>query len=124
MRRITMTLVTAADGSATGYSPRCSGKVHSITYAKDGTIPYANGVGVTVTAEATGDAIWAEAAVNASANRHPRAPTHSTAGVAALYAAGGTAIQDPVAIANDRIKVVIASGGNAKSGVFHFLLAE
>lgn len=34
----------------------------------------------------------------------------------------GTAVQDKIAIVNDRIKIVIASGGNAKSGTFHFIL--
>lgn len=113
MRRVRIPIVTAADGSATEYSPRISGKVHSVHYLKT---DFADGVDFTVTAEATGESIWAESNVNAAAVRYPRAPTHSQAGVAALYAAGGTAIQEPVGLANDRIKVVIAQGGNAKSG--------
>lgn len=122
MRRYKMTLTTAADGTVTGYSPRIAGKVHSIQYVKDGSNGYANGVDFTVTAEATGEQIWAENDVNASAVRYPRAATHSNAGIASLYAAGGTAVQSPIAVANDRIKVAIASGGNAKVGVFHFLI--
>lgn len=124
MRRIIIPLVTDAGGNATAYSPRLSGKAWSVTYLKDGTNPFANGVGITVTCEATGEQIWAEAAVNATAVRHPRAPTHSTAGAAALYAAGGTAVQDAVAIANDRIKVVINAGGNAKVGAIHITLTD
>jgi hypothetical protein len=31
-------------------------------------------------------------------------------------------VNDHIAIADDRIKIVIANGGNAKSGVFHFLM--
>lgn len=122
MRRIKVPVTTAADGSATAYSPRLAGKIHSIQYVKDGTNPYSNGVGVTVTSEATGEQIWAEAAVNATTVRYPRASTHSNAGVASLYAAGGTAVQAPIAIANDRVKIVLASGGNAKTGSFHVLL--
>jgi hypothetical protein len=52
----------------------------------------------------------------------PRQATHSTAGAAALYAAAGTAVNDKIALANDRIKIVIASGGNTKTGVFHFVI--
>jgi hypothetical protein len=122
MRRIKIPVTTAADGSATAYSPRTSGKIHSVQYVKDGSNGYANGVGVTVTAEATGEQIWAEAAVNASAVRYPRAATHSNAGVASLYAASGTPVQAPIGVANDRIKIVLASGGNAKVGVFHILV--
>ncbi|TJV70334.1 MAG: hypothetical protein E5X76_20075 [Mesorhizobium sp.] len=119
MRRYKVAITTAADGSATAYTPRLSGKVHSIQYVKT---DFANGVGFTVTSEATGESIWAEAAVNASAVRYPRAPTHSQAGAAALYAAGGTAVQDKIGLGNDRVKIVVAAGGNAKSGTVHVLV--
>lgn len=117
MRRVKVSLTTAADGTVTGYSPRVSGKLHSVRYSK---IDFADGVDFTITNETTGEQLWAESNVNASADRYPRAATHSTAGVASLYASGGTAVQDRPALANDRIKVVIAQGGNAKSGDFYF----
>jgi len=119
MQRVRVPITTAADGSATAYSPRLSGKVHSVHYAKT---DFADGVDFTVTAEATGETIWAESNVNASASRYPRAATHSTAGVASLFAAGGTAVQDAVALGNDRIKVVIAQGGDVKTGAVTFLV--
>lgn len=119
MRRIIVEVTTAADGTATAFSPRVSGKVHSIRYAK---VDFADGVDFTITADATGENIWTEANVNAAATRAPRQPTHGADGAASLYAAGGTAVQVPVAVANDRIKVVIAQGGNAKKGNFHFLI--
>lgn len=119
MRRISVEITTAADGSATVYSPRVSGVVHSIVYEKN---DFADGVDFTVTAEKTGEGIWAESNVNAAASRYPRAATHTTAGAAALYAAGGVAVLDKPAIANDRFKVVVAQGGNAKSGTLHFLV--
>lgn len=122
MRRIKLDVTTAADGTATAYTTKVSGKVHSIHYLKDGASGFSNGVGFTVTAEATGESIWTEAAVNASTVRYPRAATHSQAGAAALYAAGGTAVQDKVGLANDRAKIVIASGGNAKKGQFLILV--
>ncbi|MBN9243944.1 MAG: hypothetical protein J0I98_14225 [Mesorhizobium sp.] len=122
MRRIKIDVTTAADGTATAYSPKVSGKVHSIHYLKDGTAAFSNGVGFTVTAEATGENIWTEAAVNAATARYPRAPTHSQAGAAALYAAAGEAVMDKIALANDRAKIVIAAGGNAKKGQFLILV--
>lgn len=122
MRRVKVTVTTAADGSATAYSPKVAGKIHSIQYVKDGSNPFANGVDFAITAEQTGENIWTESDVNASAIRYPRAPTHSQVGVASLYAAGGTAVQAPVGVAGDRVKFVLAQGGNAKVGVFHILL--
>lgn len=122
MRRYKLTVTTAADGTAIAYSPKTSGEIHSIQYVKDDTTPFADGVDFTVTAESTGEGIWTEANVNASATRYPRAPTHSPAGAAALYAAGGTAVSARIGLGGDRVKVAIAQGGNAKVGAFHLLV--
>lgn len=118
-----VSITTIADGSGTGYTPVTTGCVLAIIYVKDaGASPYSNGVGVTATVEGTGESVWAEANVNASASRYPRAATHSVAGVASLYAAAGTAVNDRLAVANDRIKIVLASGGDTKVGAFHVLI--
>ncbi len=122
MRRIKVTVTTAADGTVTAYSPRLTGKIHQIEYVKDGSNPYANGVDFAITGEATGVNLWTQSDVNASAIVAPRQPTHSQAGAAALYAAGGTAVQDKIALARDRVKFVLAQGGNAKVGAFHLLV--
>lgn len=122
MRRIKVDVTTATGGGATAFSPKVSGKIHSIHYLKDDTDAFSNGVAFTITAEATGENIWTESAVNAAAVRYPRAATHSQAGAAALYAAEGTPVLDNIALGNDRIKFVIASGGNAKKGQFIILV--
>lgn len=122
-RRLTVAVTTAADGSATVYSdPIQYGSLSQIRYVKDGSNGFADGSTFTITAEGTGETLWTESSVNASATRAPRQATHSTAGAAALYAAGGTAVADKIAIVNDRIKIVIASGGATKSGIFYFVL--
>jgi hypothetical protein len=122
MRRYKVTVTTDGSGVATAFTPRVSGKVHSVQYVKPGAGSYTDGVDFTITSEATGETIWTEANVNASKACYPRAPTHSTAGVASLYAAGGTAVQAPVAVASDRIKIELAQGGASKVGAFHFLI--
>jgi hypothetical protein len=119
MRRITVEIKTAADGSATAFSPRVSGELSAIAYEK---VDFADGVDFAVTLEATGEQIWAESNVNAAATRYPRTATHTTAGVAALYAASGTAVLAKPAVANDRFKVVVAQGGNVKTGKLHFMV--
>lgn len=118
-QRLTVTVTTAADGSATAYSEVSTGKISTVRYVKT---DFDNGSTITITAEATGETIWTEASVNASATRAPRQATHSTAGAAALYAAAGAAVNDKIAIAKDRVKIVVASGGNTKSGTFHIVL--
>lgn len=119
VERHTVTLITDAAGDATGYSPVITGRILAIHYV---ATDYAAGVDFTITGEATGETIWTEANVNASTFRAPRMATHSTAGVAALYAAGGAAVNDYVGIANDRVKIVIAQGGNTKTGKFYIIV--
>jgi hypothetical protein len=124
MKRYKVSVTTDGAGNAIAYTPRLSGEIHEIEYIKDGGAnPFANGVDFTITSEATGKTLWAEADVNASASRAPRVPTHSTAGVAALYAAAGTAVLSRPAVANDRVKISIAQGGATKVGAFHVLVA-
>lgn len=115
VRKHTVEVVTASDGTATAYSPYISGLLDSIQYVKT---DYANGVDFTMTLESTGENVWTQSDVNAAVTVRPRAPTHSVAGVAALYASGGTAVNGAIALGRDRIKIVLAQGGNVKTGEF------
>jgi hypothetical protein len=119
LQREAVTITTDADGNGTGYTPVMSGRINQIRYVKT---DYADGVDFTVTLEATGETVWAEENVNASATRAPRQPTHSTAGAAALYAAGGSAVNDRIVAVKDRVKIVVAQGGATKVGTFHVVL--
>lgn len=115
-RRFVVPVTVDASGDATAYSPILSGDLISIRYVKD---TFANGVDFTITAEDAGETLWAEENVNASATRYPRAATASTAGAASLYADAGTAVNDKISLSQDRVKIVVASGGNATAGTFH-----
>lgn len=120
-RRFVVNVTTAADGSYTGYSPYLSGKIHAIHYLKTN---FTDGVDFTITAEATGETIWTESNVNAAKACFPRGATHSNAGVAALYASGGVAVNDKIALGRDRVKIVLAAGGNATTGAFHIIVED
>jgi hypothetical protein len=120
-QRLSVTVTTgASSGAGTGTSaPIQFGKLSQIRYVKT---DFANGSTFAITLEATGETLWGESNVDASATRAPRQATHSTAGVASLYAAGGTAVQDEIAIVNDRILIAVSSAGNSKTGTFHFVI--
>lgn len=122
IQRFVVNVTTDGSGDATVYSPVLTGKLSQIRYVKDGTTPFTDGVDFTITAEATGETLWSESNVNASATRAPRQATHGTDGVASLHAAGGTAVQDKIALAKDRVKIVVAQGGSAKLGAFHIVI--
>lgn len=120
-RRFSVAVTTASDGTATVYSPYLSGKLAAIHYVKNN---FADGVDFTITAEATGETLWTESNVNAATVKMPRGGTHTTAGVAQLYAAGGTAVNDLIRLGRDRVKIVIAQGGNATSGAFILIVED
>jgi hypothetical protein len=109
---------SADDGTATAYTPMVNGRVLSIQYIKDSTVAFTDGVDFSVKTADTDQSIWVQTNVDASAIVAPRQATHSTAGIAALYAAVGTAVNDFVYVANERIKIAISSGGNSKQGRF------
>lgn len=115
-QRKSVTVTTAADGSATAYIDAMNGELRSIRYVKT---DFAAGVDFTITNETTGETIWTQNNVDATVSVQPRVPTHDTGGAASLYAAGGAAVNDRIVLANDWIKIVIANGGNAKTGAFH-----
>lgn len=121
-RTYRVSVTTAADGSATVLSPPLGGRLAQIHYIKT---DFADGSTFTITSDATGQTLWSESGVNASTVRMPRAATHSTAGAGSLYAAGGTAVNDMIRLGRpDKVKIVIASGGNAKTGVFLIVMED
>lgn len=116
MRRHRITLTTIADGSVTGYSPRLSGKILSLRYVKHATTAYSDGVDTVITKESDGEAVMTATDHNASTTWHPLAAQHDITGAAALRVAAGLPLLGPIGVANDRLKFVVAAGGDSKIG--------
>ena len=89
-------VTTAADGTATVFTPVVTGKVSQIRYVKT---DFTNGVDFTITSEATGETIWTQTNVDASVTVAPRQPVHDTAGAASLYAGAGEPVEDYISLA-------------------------
>jgi hypothetical protein len=115
VRKITVPVAVDGSGDATVYSESFTGKVQTIRYVKT---DYADGVDFVVTVEGTGEAVWAEENVNDSATRAPRQPMHDLVGAVIEYGGGGDDVSGFIAVAEDRLKFVVASGGVSKSGTF------
>lgn len=122
MRRIKVEVTTEVGGAATKLSPPVTGQIYSVHYVKDGTVPFSDTVDFAITADGTGENVWTQSNVTAASVKYPRAPTHDQAGAVLLYAASGTAQADKIGLGNDRLKIVIAQGGDAKKGTFIFLV--
>lgn len=111
MRTFTVTVTTASDGSATAYTPAINGRVNTIRYAKT---DFADGVTFTITGEDSGVGLWTESAVNASKTVRPTVLTQLQDGT-------DHTVRDFIALAGERIKIVIASGGATKTGTFYVI---
>lgn len=126
-QRFSATVTTDAAGAATGYVgpagtgsgtdlPFLNGEIISVAYTKT---DYANGVVFLMTTETGGLTVWSETAVNASKTVYPLAAGNGIDGAALIFDAAGEPVPAAhIPIVNERLKIVIASGGNVKSGAF------
>lgn len=114
VQRHTVEITTAVGGAGTGYTPVVNGRVLAISYVKD---DFAAGVDFMITTETTLQNLWAGTDVNATAMVYPYVRTNDQSG-------GGTT--DPkytqIVAGGERVKIVIANGGDEKSGTFHVLV--
>lgn len=126
--RTVVNVQTAADGTATAYAQdpdgvNLFGRVLAIHYIADLNVPMPDAVVVTVTSEATGEPILTATIADGDINNYyyPR-PQVQDAGAANKTYDGTHAVGEPVTLANDRVKIAIASGGNAKKCAFHVVV--
>jgi hypothetical protein len=112
-------IVTAPDGTATIYSSNLTGRVLEVRVVVPGSGGLAATTDITITNETTGTAILTATDRNGSATYCPRQATHSVAGAAALYAASGTAVNDYCYLAGQRLKIVVAQGGDTLAGTLY-----
>lgn len=105
---------TDSSGDATVYSDRIFGRLHSIFYDYGDA---ATGADIAITGGDSGQALLTITnAGTADITWMPRSPLHSTVGVASLYAAAGEPVEDLLYVFYEQIKIVVSSGGDAKSG--------
>ena len=117
--RHTVTVTTDSSGDATSFTPVVTGRVITVIYTKT---DFADTVDFTITAEGSSEGIWTESNVTASKTVAPRQATHDAVGAASLYAAAGLAVEDHIYLANDRVEIVVASGGSVKTGTFDVVI--
>jgi len=108
----TVTAITATGGGATAFTPPLVGRVLGIKYLKHATVPYASTADFTITSEDTGQAILSKSNVNADLIAYPTNKATTATGAAS------TLTEQPVPLANERVKIVVAEGGNTKTGTF------
>ena len=121
MERLATTITVNASGDGVGYiDPTGPGRVLAIRYVKD---DYVNNVTLAVTGEKTGIAILTlgAGAMDSTVTKYPRAAAHAVADGAALHYndESDEPVVVPIPVIDERIKLVVAAGGNGTSGTFY-----
>lgn len=111
--------VTDSSGDAIAKTPAVTGRLIACAYSKT---DYADTVDFTIKGNDTRQSLWIQSNVTASVQLYPRQPTKSDLGVASLYAGSGEPVETPAALFDEQIEVVIAQGGDTKTGEFRFLV--
>jgi hypothetical protein len=124
--RFRIAVTTDAAGAFTGYTQGAvNGIVQHVQYTPDATNPLATGADLDITGEVTAIVVANHDNIGVTAfTKAYRQATHGVDGAAALYAAAGSAVLDKIAIAGERLKLVIAQGGNTLSGVFDIVVTD
>src|SRR5664280_3807786 len=121
-----VSVTTDASGAFTGYTPMpVSGHLEHIRYVPNASTPLDTGAGIVVTGESSSIPIVAKTSIGTTAfTLAPRQATHAVADGSAATYDGTHGILDKITFAGERIKLVVASGGNVKSGVFEILVSD
>jgi hypothetical protein len=123
IERHSLTLTVNASGAATVYTDTpVSGRVLQLRYVPHASTPLDTGADLTITGEDTGVAIATLSNIGTvGVTFVPRQATHGVTGTALVYA-GTDPVTEPVYLAGERLKVVVAQGGTSKTGTLHICI--
>ncbi len=129
VNKSTVTATCNSGGNAIAYTPEViNGRILSIEYNVDGSNPYleptspTSGFNFTITTEVTTQNLWVETGITGAKTVAPRQSVSDTVGTATYY--GGSPLEpvvDFIYVADERVKVVVANGGNLTTGSFTIL---
>lgn len=118
-----LTVTTDGDGDGSASSASLFiGPLWTIVYTPDATAPFTSTFTVLVASAVTGQTLWSEASVGASAvTRNPRQALHGTDGGALLFAAAGEPQAGTIMLSNEAVTVTVSGGGDTKRGTFRLI---
>jgi len=115
--RHTVSVTTATGGGATAFTPAVRGRVAMVTYTAATGSPFASTADFTITTEDTLQDLWVESNITATQTIYPLTAGDLTTGTASSLT------EVPINAAFERLKIVIAQGGNTTNGTFMFVVA-
>ena len=116
LTRVSVSVVTDESGAAVAYSPQCNGLVRTVEYVKPTSGGLDAATDIDIIADVSGAVIWTNKDLSTSKVIHPLAPAQDNTGadIVGAYA--------PICLADERIKITVANGGNTLSGTFIFTI--
>lgn len=113
----TVVVTTAAGGGATAFtSGPVRGTVQMITYTRSTGSPFASTVDFAITTEDTGQNLWTQANRNSTQTVYPLTEGDLNDGTESAL------VEVQMSAAFERLKIVIAQGGDTQSGTFVFVV--
>lgn len=116
LSRFSVAVTTSAQGAAVAYSPQCNGLIRTVEYVKPTSGGLDAATDIDIIADVSGAVIWTNDDLAASKVIHPLAQAQANTG------ADITGAYAPICLADERIKITVANGGNAASGTFIFTI--
>lgn len=116
LSRFSVAITTSASGAAVAYSPQCNGLVRTVEYVKPTSGGLDAATDIDIIADVSGAVIWTNDDLAASKVIHPLAQAQNNTG------ADITGAYAPICLADERIKITVANGGDAASGTFIFTI--
>ena len=116
LSRFSVAVTTSALGAAVAYSPQCNGLVRTVEYVKPTSDGLDAATDIDIIADVSGAVIWTNDDLSASKVIHPltQAQDNTGADITGAYA--------PICLADERIKITVANGGDSLSGTFIFTI--
>jgi hypothetical protein len=116
LTRVSVPVITNAEGAATVYTPALNGMIRSARYIKPSSGGLDNNSDIDIVTDKGAVVVWDKDNLAASTVIYPmvQAQDNKGADVAGSYA--------PIPVCDERIKITVANGGNALAGTFEFLI--
>ena len=116
LTRVSVAVVTDAEGAAVVYTPALNGMIRSVRYIKPAEGGLDAGSDIDIVTDKGAVVVWDKDNLAASAVIYPMVQAQDNAGadVAGSYA--------PIPVCDERIKITVANGGSALAGTFEFLI--
>ena len=116
LTRVSVPVLTNAEGAATAYTPALNGVVRSVRYIKPTSGGLDAGSDIDIVTDKGAVVVWDKDDLAVGTVIYPMVQAQDNTGtdVVGSYA--------PIPVCDERIKITVANGGNAGAGTFEFLI--